>query len=312
MQKNTLDALIDLVEKKELNDGSRTGATFTKDQLKEIIPQYWELLDESTQQEYEQDLLASKNNENSPNSIGKFASDVNRSIRGIGEKFTLQDRLDNFTAIELFNHNKKAEAQTIYLDPKFSIMLEKINPVAKEKNGRSFISDVVTKLVEVKSERPDIDKDDLFKVSANLISGSSTNKYGHTRSPDLEIINKNGQIYHNLLIATALYADKNLEKLNGLNSKTQKFIGGALKEAYKALPKDSSAEDISKAFNQVDINEQIILKAQREADKSIISKLTNLFKKNKSSELDSSTGTSTSISSVSTTRSQGSGNVRGG
>lgn len=99
------------------------------------------------------------------------------------------------------------------------------------------------------NETLSIQSDELYQTSSNLLVGLITDK-GVSRSIDPKIINNN-RLEQNLVIAMTRYINTNFKKLESYDEKTQKFIGGYLKEIYKENS-IIDANKLEKAFNSID------------------------------------------------------------
>ena len=258
-----------LDEEKKLKSSSYTksdGSEISTQELSTTVKNYWGLLEPEIQKDYEDQL----SNINSSSKVKKFINDVNRSINGV-KTSSIEKQLENFSKIELPNHSNKS---FIFLEPEFSNILRTSTPNMSKQNA--FIGNIQTQLAGIDSTIKDNEKTQLFEVTSNLIAGLITTKSGHSRSTDNSMVNQHGQIKDAELVAeVAKYAIKNIDPLKELDPKTQKFIGGALKQAYKTKLENT----ISGSLGSVNISDEVQrFEIQKHVNKSrIISSLTGIF-----------------------------------
>ncbi len=328
MEKDVLDKLLVLIEKKRVENTSLKKASelvderpyknnLTEEQIRDFSEQCWGLLESNVKERFTKDLLSA----DQESLVNRFATNISRSLKGVSSERSIENQLKNFRDVEIHTYSEKP---TIYYEKEFADLLGEINPVKSEKNGNAFVGNTATQLGTLKPMRKGQDQKDLFKVTANLLAGIATTKSNsgvfRPRTADPTIITKDGQMPLVLVEAIATYADQNLSALGKLDKKTLKYIGGVLKESYKAMLADPSKayhpmfspviklDDLSRAFNLVNIAEQEKLHAQIQTDNTVIGRLSKIFKRRERSNSDSST---ISTSSHSSAKSQDSGNERG-
>lgn len=259
-----------LNEEKKLKSSSYTksdGSEITTQELESAVKDYWKLLEPEVQTKYEEQLFDLKNT----SKVKKFINDVNRSLNGI-KIGSIDKQLKHFSDIELPNHSNKS---FIFLEEEFGNILRKSTPNMSGQNA--FIGNIQTQLAGIDSTNTDEEKIKLFEATSNLIAGLITNKLGHSRTTDNSMVNQHGQIKDaNLVAEVAKYAITHLDKLEKLDSKTQKFIGAALKQAYKTRLE----KGISESFESINIpDEAQRFEAQRRTNESgIVGSLTGLFR----------------------------------
>ncbi len=328
MEKDVLDKLLVLIEKKRIENTSlkKDGEVvderpykndLTEEQIRDFSAQCWELLESNVKAKFTKDLL----NGDQESLVNRFAANISRSLKGVSSEHSIESQIKNFRDVEIHTYSEKP---TIYYEKEFADLLGEINPVKNEKNGNAFIGNTATQLGTLKPMRVGQDQKDLFKVTANLLAGVATTKSDsdifRSRTADPMTITKDGQMPLILVEAIATYADQNLSSLGKLDKKTLKHIGGVLKESYKSMLSNPNKayhpmfapviklDDLSKNFNLVNIAEQVKLKAQIQADNTVIGRLSKIFKGRERSNSDSSTISTSSHSSI---KSQDSGNERG-
>lgn len=239
------------------------GAILEGQILKDAVSRYWSLLPHNIQETYEYDLLNNASN----SKVTKFAKDINRSLNGLKDN-SLDALVSNFEKVELPNH---ANQQYPFLSTDFGKILTSTCPLKGKE--RYFAGNIQTQLAGFSSNRADTAK--LFEVTAYLINGLVTNKFGHSRTTDNSLLNDLGQIRdENLVIEVAKFADQNLDILSTQDPKTLKFIGTSLKNAYKNI---TDTKGLSQAFADINIQHQINLHEAQKRANTLVSRLTGPF-----------------------------------